>query len=195
MADPIEKVRADIAELGESLRQIRVEQGLPPESPEHFVPIPLSIVLVERVRPLIPIAAKYAALLADGTLYRIDTSKLDQYRKDAALLHMSTGIFCSIVGTGVGGLIRMMERVNEIIDAGEEDTAHIPDLLRHVHFALEWARYDIKYDMWDNHIDIPPREQEHANRNEIERLKNDPAAFQAEYDAAMTQYETIKHLI
>jgi len=192
MADGLDKMRVDIEDLKERIRQHRIERGLPLEPPEKFVPVPLSIILAERVQPFISIAVKYASILADGTLYRVDTSKLDHYRRDAELLSMSKGLWCSLVGGGVRGAIRIMEQVNGILDAGEEENAHIPDLLRNIHFALAWSRQDIENDLWDTRCDLHPNEQERNNQSEIDRLKNDPGTFQAEYDAAMAQYKAIK---
>ncbi|MDO3681697.1 hypothetical protein [Paenibacillus ehimensis] len=187
MADTLEMIRADITDLKERLRELRIEQGKPPEAPPNFVPVPLSIVLAERVRSFIPIAIKYASLLAGGTLHRVDTSKFEHYRRDAELLCRSTGLWCSLVGGGVYAIIRVMDDVNAIIDAGEEENAHIPGLLRRFHFALELARHDVQHDMWDGY-----ESEASLTRAEVERLKNDPAAFQAAYDEALAHYEAIK---
>ncbi|MCM3272954.1 hypothetical protein [Paenibacillus elgii] len=187
MADTLDMIRADNESLKARLRELRIEQGKSPEAPPNFVPVPLSIVLVERVRSFIPIAIKYASLLAGGTLHRVDTSKFENYRKDAELLCRSNGLWCSLVGGGVYAIIRVMDDVNAIIDAGEEENAHIPGFLRRFHFALELARHDVQHDTWDGY-----ESETRLTREEVERLKNDPAAFQAAYDAALAHCEAIK---
>jgi hypothetical protein len=165
---------------------------VPPEEPDRFVEIPLSIVLAKRVKAFIPIAVKYLSVLAEGTVYQIDTAKFAQYREYSELLHMSKGTWCCIVGGGVHGILRIMDGVNA---ADSVDYVDVSGLVRRGLFSIELLRKDIHFDKWDDHSDVRPHVQQRLVNEEVARLESDPDAYQAEYDAARTQYETIRHLI
>ncbi|MGF7033748.1 hypothetical protein J2T17_004696 [Paenibacillus mucilaginosus] len=179
MGRTLEDLKADIALFNEELRQDRIERGLPSERPADFVGIPLSIVIADRLKPFLPIAVRYAAILAEGTLYRMDPTKLEGYRRDAELLCKSTGLWSGFVGGGYRAILQVIDKVNE---ADQELPA---DALRQLHYNIELARGNARSDA-DGSKEVLA---------EVERLMNDPAAFQAEYSAALAHYESIKHLL
>lgn len=183
-----EEIRIDTAALAERLRQWRIEQGLPPEPKrvKPFVSIPLSLILLERLQPFVQIAVKYTALLAGGTVHRIDTAAFDKYREYAEILQGSCGTWCKWSSTGFLGMLKTMEKVNTTA----EDDFHLSDILRLAHFEIEMMRHDTRGDMWEI-IDDKVRNNSVTIGAEIERLKNDPAAFQAEYDAALEQLKQL----
>ena len=173
----MEELRSSLAELSEQVRAERLERGLPAEPPPDFVGIPLSIALIRRLEPFQRIAVKYLAILAEGTIHRVDTNKLVQYREYAEVLSKSIGTFCGFIGGSTLALFTLMDEVTE-----EED------IDRAVHrggIFAGWTRRDTESDIYEDQTD----------RAEIDRLCSDEEAFQAAYVAARAQYDEIKHLI
>lgn len=186
-------LRKSLEEIKERTRQARMERGQLPEPPKDFVSVPLSIALAERLKPFKGIAAKYAGIIAEGRLIQVDMSKFEGFRKDIALLDMSVGFHCGMVGAGCRIVLSMMETINSAIEAGatEPDT----DMIRRLHFALSLIRKSPSDDAYDYKSDISAPEQNRIVHAEVERLKADPITFEAELAAAWAHYETIKHEI
>lgn len=192
----IDELERSIAEVKERVRHGRIDRGLPEYPPEDFVPLPLSFVLAERLAPFKAIAVKYFALVADGTFHRVDTSRLAEYKRDAELLAMSVGLNCAWAGSFTVSMIRYMNEINAAIDSGDMDSVDIMNILRIVPLSFSLLRIHEMYeDAYDIHSDVPPEEQNRLIREAVERLRANPDAFQAEYEAAMAHYDTIKHLI
>ncbi|MHA7964968.1 hypothetical protein ACX93W_12565 [Paenibacillus sp. CAU 1782] len=184
----------DFQRLIDSIEEIKAKAraGLPaePERPAPFVDIPLSIVIAERLRPFIRIAVKYLAILAEGTVYRIDTDKLAQYREYAELLAHSTGSNCSLAAAGVRGLLRIMDDMNAQADVTEAD---ISRAIRASTLYIRFARFNTSSDMSPQDTDYLTRERMIAeHRAEVARLRSDSAAFQGAYDEVCTKYDEIK---
>lgn len=180
-----DEIRLDIAGLTERIRQIRIDQGHPPDlipSPE-VVSIPLSLAIIERSEPFKAIAIKYAKVLAEGTAPRVDTDKLAQYEEWGRLLSYSKGFWCRWYGTGIRGLIGVIKRVNQAID-DEDESLDVMATMRRVHFFLSSCitRDSIRNDAYDYH-----RETGVTADVEKERLLSDPAAFQDAIDEALAQ--------
>jgi hypothetical protein len=186
-------LRKSLAEIKERTRQARLERGQLPEAPEDFLSVPLSIALAERLTPFKGIAAKYAGIIAEGRLIPVDTSKFESFRKDIALLDMSIGFHCGVIASGCGIVLSMMETINSAIEAGatEPDT----DMIRRLHFALSLMRKSPSDDAYDYKSDVSAPEQNRIVHAEVERLKANPIALEAELAAAWAHYETIKHEI
>lgn len=180
----------DIDRLSEQVRQWRIERGLSPEPKriEPFVEVPLSMAIMDRMQPFVRIAIKYAALLADGVIHRIDTGKFAEYREYAELLNFSRGFWCRYAGAlGVYTMLNVMDAVNE---ASDEDI-HLPDVLQTAHFAIEMMRHDVRMDAWDDKYPLP-NEKERAFIAEYNHLRFDNGAFTAALEEARRQYELIK---
>lgn len=195
-----ENLQEKIEEYAEQLRADRIARGLPPEPPEDFVSLPLGIILAERLKPFLRIAAQYASVIAVGRLVRVDTSKLEDYRETAKLAGMCCGFSVSLIAACVTDFLRMMDKVNSAIDEGRESDIETEDVLRDLHFDLEWMQKDPWYDARHPHESISASQFDYYGyekkiRAEVERLKSDPEALQAELDAAWRHYRAIEHLI
>lgn len=181
------EIRIDTERLGEKLRQWRVENGLSPDPKriEPFVSVPLSLALMDRLQPFIAISIKYAAILASGTLHRVDTSKFNQYAEYVALLQFSNGTWCKWASSGIRSMLRIMERLNETAD----EDVNIAEVLRNIHFAIEMMRHELRQDEY-KYANMFPRdlEKERAAYDEIKRLRSDPEAFEAALEDARRQY-------
>lgn len=185
MAQTNDEIRHELEELAERIRQIRIDQGLPLDTkPEpKVVSIPLSLAIIERSEPFKAIAIQYAKILAEGTAPRIDTDKLAQYEEWGRLLSYSQGFWCGWYGTGVRGLIGVIKRVNQAIDA-EDESLDVTATMRRVHFFISSCitRESIRNDAYDYQ-----RESGVSADVEKERLLSDPEAFQAAIDEALAQ--------
>lgn len=185
MAQTNDEIRVSTEELIERLREIRVEQGLPPDTlprPE-VVSIPLSLALIERMKPFETIVIKYAAILAEGRTVRIDTDKLAQYAEYQRLLSYSKGTWCGWYSVGACMALQMIDHVNRAIDSGEEARLDVSDAMRRVHWAIKFMKRDtIRNDEYDYHDEtgVYPKAEK-------ERLLSDPDAFQAAIDEAIAQ--------
>ncbi|MGC4378314.1 hypothetical protein WD019_15510 [Fictibacillus sp. Mic-4] len=186
-----DEIEEKTREYKEKIRQDRLNRGLPEKTPEDFVPIPLSVVLVERLKPFEKIVIRYAKLLMDsGELIPIDTKKLDKYRRIGELLSMSKGLFSSVTGAMVIDILRYMDKVNQAL------LQHVPTIdpdhvATHLYLSLQLFGSDSFYDSGRDDY----RELERAYRNEYNRLKTDPIRFIMETKRYRRQYESIKHLI
>lgn len=181
-----EQIRSDIADLTERIRQIRVEQGLPPDPLPRpkAVSIPLSLALIERLEPFKAIVIKLASILAQGRVTRIDTGKLAQYEEYARLLRYSRGDWCAIHAMGAQGAFSIIERMNHAIDSGDTEDFDVNDAMRRLHYCVGYmtensALVNDEYDYF--------REAGVYPRAEKERLLSDPAAFQVAIDEVMAQ--------
>jgi hypothetical protein len=186
-------VTVDTEDLIRRIRQHRVEQGLSPESKriDPFVSVPLAMAMMERLQPFIRVAIKYTALLAEGVIHRIDTSKFDEYREYARLINYSDATMCKLGGSfGVRSMLRVMDDINL---TAEEDL-HMADVLRNAHFSIEMMRKRTDNDVYDYRIKDLEQSKAHrrANMTEYKRLRTDSAAFDAAYAEARRQYNLIK---
>lgn len=181
-----DQIRSSIAELTERLRQIRIEQGLPPEAKPRprVIDIPLSLALVERLQPFRAIAIKYASILAAGQVTRIDTDKLAEYEGLARLLRCSVGFWCGMHALGAGSALAIMKHLNTMIDEGKAGEINISDEMRKLHIFIGWMTKDsgLNHDLFDEY-----GKYDTNARQEARRLLSDPAAMQAEIDAARAQ--------
>lgn len=183
-------------EYVEGLRRDRIARGLPPERPEDFVDIPLSVILADRLRPLERIVIRFLTLLADGVYPRIETANLEKYREDARLLSFSKSLHGSIVALGAKGVIGIIESVSKAVDSGMEDTLDAAALVRKGHVFLTFLRKDgIKTAYHHMELDLPENEKYIAFVEVVHKLRTDPEALEAEMAAAKEHYESIKHLI
>ena len=173
------QLSVEVGRLSEQIRQIRVEQGLPPEPNriEPFVSIPLSMVLIDKLEPFLRIAVKYTSVLAAGTLHRIDTKAFAQYREYAEVLSCSEGLWCRWSASGYRWMLQLMDHIN----AASDEELLLTHLSRRALFCIEMMRHDTSSDCWENNI----------TNEDIDRLKNDPAAYEAEYTAALERYKTL----
>lgn len=172
-------------ELLEHFRQMRIDEGLPPD-PEprpEVVSVPLSLALIERMKPFEAIVIKYTKVLAEGTAPRVDTDKLTQYEEWARLLSYSRGRWCSWYGSGAIGMLHQIERVNQAIEA-EDESLDVVAEMRHAHFIIDCflKRDSIRDDEYDY-----SKETGVYPKAEKERLLSDPAALQAAIDEALAQ--------
>ncbi|GIP21066.1 hypothetical protein [Paenibacillus sp. J22TS3] len=179
-----DQLRTSIADLTERLRQIRIENGLPPDAPkrERSVDIPLSLALVDRLHRFEVIAIKYTSLMAQGHAQRIDLSKLEEYAETAKLLGRSKGFFFTMIGLGVRGILDTMRHVNKTLEEGP-DSLDINECMRRLHWAIELLRdrnEGTRHDTYEyrNEHGVPPKA-------EADRLLSDPAALQAEIHEAL----------
>ncbi|QQE73154.1 hypothetical protein KDJ56_14620 [Brevibacillus composti] len=193
--ESIEDIRARTEELRQRVAAARIAEGKPPEPPENFVPIPLGIILAEELAPFYKIAVQYAAVIAAGSLVRVDTSRLEKYRETAKLASMSVGVNVGLIGSSVKRALHTMDKINEAIEEGREDEI---DTRREMRMLNHFVR-NINRSPWKDGInhksEEPPYVQEAAIKAEVERLKNDPEAYQALLDAAWRRYREIEHLI
>ncbi|CDN43477.1 hypothetical protein [Paenibacillus sp. P22] len=187
-----EEIRVDIADLKERLRQHRIESGRNPDPPPRpkFVDVPLSIAMVERLKPFRQIAVKYAAIIADGRAVRVDTDKFAEYERLSELLCFSKGFWSTTMGGFVRNIKNVMNKVNNAID---EDSLEDFDLL------AEARKLAIMFRIFD---DIRVRDHDGyayyaENRDilrfdETNRMCSDEEAYQAAFDEAWAHYQTIK---
>lgn len=190
MAASNAELRTDIVDLTERIRTIRIEQGLTPDPLPRpkVVGITLSLALVERLQPFNAIAIKYASILAQGEVTRIDTDRLSDYEKYAQLLHYSTGTFCAVHSLGARWAFQVIRRVNEAIDNGTTDMLDVTRAMREMHYCIGFMTKD-------DGLGFDEYESTHKNsgllaRKEAEALLSDPAAFQAAIDEALTLIPT-----
>lgn len=194
MAATNEVLRTDIADLTERLREIRIEQGLSPEAlpRQQIIGITLSLALVERLQPLKAIAIKYASILAQGEVPRIDTDRLKEYEDYAQLLHYSKGTFCAVHSLGARWAFQVIRSVNEAIDAGTTDMLDVNKAMRDMHFCIGFMTKNdgLGFDEYESSKDIgiSPRE-------EAKRLLSDPVALQTAIDEALTLIPTKEETI
>ncbi|MFC5650907.1 hypothetical protein ACFPYJ_17665 [Paenibacillus solisilvae] len=93
--------------------QKRTDRAVP------FVELPESIELAERVRPFTRIAVKYFALVAEGTVPPLDTSKLAHYRTDSELLRMSVNPAYARKGAFVTTVLQQIDDINAGMDGAD----------------------------------------------------------------------------
>lgn len=175
--------------LGEQVRQARIDRGLPPESPPDFVDIPLSFIIAERLLPFKAIAVKYAAIIAEGKLIRVDITNLASYEQDAQILSESKGMFCGLIGSAVFRIIRTMRRVNKAIEAGNTEELNPVDIVRHVYFDVGFLNRDYTMDANDYAVFERTGKPREVAAEEKRRLLEDLTAYQAEWDVVMAEYE------
>ncbi|MCM3560901.1 hypothetical protein M4D57_20260 [Brevibacillus borstelensis] len=193
--ETIDEIQAKTEELRQRVAAIRIAEGKPPEPPENFVPIPLGIILAEELAPFYKIAVQYAAVIASGALVRVDTTKLAKYRETAKLASMCVGFNVGLIGSSVERVLHTMDKINAAIDEGREGDVDIAREMR----MLDHFLHFMSYSPWDDAHDYrSPKtyyDQLMEMRAEVERLKNDPEAYQAELDAAWRHYREIEHLL
>lgn len=188
-------IKAKTEELRQRVAAARIAEGKPPVPPENFVPIPLGIILAEELAPFYKIAVQYAAVIAAGTLVRVDTSKLEKYRETAKLAGMCLGFYVRMIGGGVERVLCTMDRINAAIEEGREDEIDVVREMRLLSHFLHYTSRSPWKDSTDYKSDKPYQVQEAEMKAEVERLKNDPDAYRAELDAAWRHYREIEHLI
>lgn len=183
------QLQADIAQLTERVRAIRIEQGLPadPLPRPEVVDLPLSLALIDRLQPFRAIAVKLATILAQGQTARIDTGKLEKYAEYGRFLNYSRGFWCRIHSTGAHGALSVINRMNSAIDSGQVADFDVNKAMRDMHFCIEWMTKDsaMNHDVFDYYKEsgVYPHEEK-------ERLLSDPAALQAAIDEAITLIPT-----
>ncbi|MGQ3479169.1 hypothetical protein [Paenibacillus sp. TY11] len=130
----------DVARLTERLRQIRIDQGLDPypKPVPKFVSTPLALAIIGRLKPFTAIVVKYARILAEGEVSRIDTDRLSQYVEYARLLKHAEERLCGVPGLGVELSLGVINRVNNAIDEDKLDTLDVNAQVRSLHIALKW---------------------------------------------------------
>ncbi|WP_342437815.1 hypothetical protein NSS79_34080 [Paenibacillus sp. FSL L8-0436] len=187
------ELQSDLDRLTETLRAVRIEQGLPadPLPRPIIVEPPLSAAIVHRLAPFKAIAVKLAAILAQGQLTRVDVNKLEQYRDYGRMLNYSYGIFAPLYSTGVHSIFCELERINEAIDEGRTVDFDVNSAMRRLHFDIsalmsersgnEWGMYD-KYGGYSD--------ERRAAEAERKRLIAGDEAFRAAYDEALTLIPT-----
>ncbi|OMD44299.1 hypothetical protein [Paenibacillus odorifer] len=183
------QLQADIADLTERVRAIRVEKGLPadPLPRPRSVDIPLSLALIDRLQPFKAIVVKLATILAQGQTARIDTGKLEKYAEYGRLLAYSRGTWSFLHSWGVHGAFSIIERMNSAIDNGQEADFDTNDAMRRIHYAIGYMTKDSGLDNDKYHY---YKESGAYPHEEKERLLSDPAALQAAIDEAMTLIPT-----
>lgn len=191
----IDDIRAKTEELRQRTAAIRIAEGKPPEPPESFVPIPLGIILAEELVPFYKIAVQYAAVVASGALVRVDTTKLAKYRETAKLASMCVGFNVGLIGSSVERVLHTMDKINAAIDEGRESEIDVRYEMRMLDHFLHFMNRSPWEDGTDHKSDKPYHVQEADMKAEVERLKNDPEAYQAELDAAWRHYREIEHLL
>lgn len=190
-----EEIAAKTEELRQRVAAIRIAEGKPPEPPEDFVPIPLGIILAEQLTPFYRIAVQYAAVIASGTLVPVDTSKLEEYRETTKLAGMCYGHYVRIIASGVGAVLRTMDKINVAIEEGRQEEIDVTRELRMLDHFLNRMNKSPWSDSTDHKNDKPYHIQQAEMKEEVERLKNDSEAYRAELNAAWRHYRDIKHLI
>ncbi|MBE0335583.1 hypothetical protein [Paenibacillus sp. 23TSA30-6] len=130
----------DVARLTERIRKLRIEQGLDqyPKLVPKFVSTPLAWSIIGRLKPFTAIVVKYARLLAEGEVTRIDTDRLSQYVEYAKLLKHAEEELYGVPGWGVRLSLGVINRVNNAVDEDKLDTLDINAQVRSLHIALKW---------------------------------------------------------
>lgn len=196
MSYTIEELKERLADLTERNRQERIERGLPPESPEDFVEIPISIILAEQIQPLFPIITKYASIIAAGSFIKFDTSMLERFQEPLELLRMSKGRDCSTMGSSARASISIMDEVNEAVVDEMVHTIDSDDVMRRLHGLLRLFKMSDPWDdAYDCLLDAVFDKQVAPIKAEYERLKSDDVYYQAELSKVRQEFESIKHLI
>ncbi|OZQ66556.1 hypothetical protein [Paenibacillus odorifer] len=189
MALTNDELRADIAQLTERLRAIRVEKGLSadPLPRPRVVEIPLSFALIDRLQPFKAIVVKLATILAQGQTARIDTGKLEKYAEYGRLLAYSRGTWSFFHSWGVHGAFSIIERMNSAIDSGQVADFDTNDAMRRIHYAIGYMTKDSGLEN-DKHYYY--KESGAYPHEETARLLSDPDALQAAIDEALTLIPT-----
>ncbi|GAA4867656.1 hypothetical protein GCM10023310_54260 [Paenibacillus vulneris] len=120
MADGLEKIKADIADLTERIRQHRIERGLSPDPPKHKRKLSdeLTLTLMDRLDSFVEVCLEIARLYRAGHFIVIDPKRLKQYRTCASLLGRSRGFDAWITGYKVGFIIALIKDINTQISEG-----------------------------------------------------------------------------
>ncbi len=129
-----------VTRLTECIRKFRIEQGLDPypKPLSELVSTPLALAIIGRLKPFTAILVKYARLLAEGEVTRIDTDRLSQYVEYAKLLKYAEEKLYGVPGLGVRLSLGVINRVNNAIDEDKLDTLDINAQVRSLHIALKW---------------------------------------------------------
>jgi hypothetical protein len=183
----------------EKMRQERIENGLPPEPPEPFLPVAHSVLLCERVAPVRAVIVKYAQLTYQtNKLIPFDVSKFDKYRKDLELLIVSQSLTCSMWGVFLLRSVKSIEAVNRVIEAGTTELSPV-DVAKDLYLNLELlglgppgVHSAFSFDGWNEER----RQREEDTKREIERLMTDEAApLTVEVNEYYCRFISIQHLL
>ncbi|MEK4115617.1 hypothetical protein NST44_05365 [Paenibacillus sp. FSL W8-0919] len=183
-----EQIRSSIDELTERLRQIRIEQGLPPEAKPRpkVVDIALSHAIIERLEPFKAIVIRYASLLAQGQFTRIDVEKLTKYEGYFHLLGKSKGFFSAMYGWGAYSALEAIKRINDAIDSGSTDTVSPTEEVRNLHYCIGFM---IK----DSGIRGEAYDYRKATGENVKGKYDHEAEFQAALTAALVKEEELSY--
>jgi hypothetical protein len=188
------ELQTDLDRLRETIRAIRIEQGLPAEPLPRpiIVEPPLTAAIVQRLAPFKAIAVKLASILAQGQLTRVDVSKLEQYREYGRLLNYASGIFAPLYATGVHSIFCELERINEAINAGLAADFDVNSAMRRLHFDISALMKDRSVSEWGmrDRYGGGYTEERKAAEAEMKRLIADDEAFRAAYDEALALIPT-----
>ncbi|MEK4061677.1 MULTISPECIES: hypothetical protein [unclassified Paenibacillus] len=186
------ELQTDIQRLAETIRAIRVRQGLPadPLPLPRTVEEPLAGALIKRLEPFRAIAVKYASLLADGRIAHVDISKLERYREYGRMLIYARGIWSSFYGTAVNGIFQQLDKISAAVESGEAAEVDTNRMMRTFHLLLEtFMKADgNSWDMFTAYGGYS--DERRAAEAELKRLIADDEAFQTAYDEALAQLPT-----
>lgn len=193
-----EQIKQSIRKIEEQIEEVREERvanGLPPDPPPRFVPLPMAWTLFHRLEPLIQYAIKYARL-CDGANEIIDISDeqmawIKSHEMDVIFINNARQDL-GLIAIGIDGIYSNLMRYSEKETAGEL----LRDLVRYITFTRpnygDMHRIDdILYD--HNATDKENRQTYWKVNAEIERLK-DEEYFNEEYRKLVDHYNSVTHL-
>lgn len=193
----INKIKEEIDKYEHLIREDRIARGLPPERPEKFLPVTISVILCEKLAHLYPIFVKYTKLTYDSqTLIPFDVSYFDKYRDIIDLLSLTVNTECLIYNAGIKGAINTIEEVNEALSKGDLDKDPIKVATKlYLCLSIMGSNPPTIDCAYDYKSDMSFYEQIKPYKEEYERLKTDEALFNAEVEKYRKRYDEIKHLL
>lgn len=183
--DNIDKSIAKLQARIEAHRQARVEKGLPPERPDHFVDREVSKVLVDKVEHLFDHFKKYRALIVRIQALQPTEYKTIQQKYGDYILLCSEAIdqAHNVTGRSLRDLLRTMKRI-------DADEISYEKASREIYYTFKLL--DLRSVGVNQFTEEPLPE---IDEERLEKLRSDESFLQSEVDRYLKHYEEIKHLI
>ncbi|MFL1665309.1 hypothetical protein [Bacillus cereus] len=183
--DNIDKSIAELQARIEAHRETRIEKGLLPDRPAHFVYRELSKVLSGKVEHLFDYVKGYSALLVRTQALQPTEYKTIQQKYGDYLLLLSESIDQehNVTGDCLQKLLQTLKRI-EINEISYEKAS------REIYYTFKALELrDIGLNQFSENP-LPEIDEER-----LEKLRSDESFLQSEVERYLKHYEEIKHLI
>lgn len=187
----IKRMKADIREARERIRQDRIARGVPEEPWEDFVSEAMTTVLIERCKPLFQYVAKYTQLCSEGNqVLPINVEIFDRYTDYLTLINYAKSRQ-NMFATGMALAKKYM--------LASDQYPSVSEYVRHLGQALSLAKlgFEITLDhaTYNHRLSVEMlNEIRTETKVEYNRLQADEAFFNAEVQRYFKHYATVMHL-